>query len=334
VQLEQIERRLAALPGASAVSVSSGLPGTTAGLGAAHIVLEGRDLRESDNAFANIGSVTSGFFTTLGIPLEQGRVFNTADRAGTPSVAIVTRHFARAYFGNRNPLGQRVQVRQGGADSLRAPTWITIVGIVPDVWGGDPEDPRPAVLFRPLAQAPTHQLALAVRTRGNPLALTKPVRDAMRAVNQDAPFQSPMTLAAAIAEPLWFVRLFGTMFMIFGVVALFLGMIGLYAVTSFATARRMREMGIRMALGAQRLAIIRMVLGQGAAQLGLGVIGGLALAALAMPLLSALLVGVEPRDPVVFGTVATALFGSGILACLSPARRAMRADPMMVLRQE
>jgi ABC-type antimicrobial peptide transport system permease subunit len=121
------------------------------------------------------------------------------------------------------------------------------------------------------------------------------------------------------------------MFVIFGFIALFLAIVGLYGVMSMAVGRRTREMAIRIALGAQRGSIMRLILGQGAAQLGVGITIGLVLAALIAPLLSAVLVGVEPRDPAVYAGVIAALFGSGTLACMRPVRRATRVDPMRVL---
>jgi len=333
-QTRQIEDRLAAIPGATSVSVSSGLPGATTGLADARVTLPGQSATNAAGPAVEVGAVSAGFFATLGIPLERGRLFSSVDREGTPDVAVVTRQFVRAFLGAGDPLGQRVRLRGPASDTSASSGWVTIVGVVPDLWGGDPENPHPAMLFRPLAQAPSRQLALAVRTTADPMLLTASIRDALRAASADAVLYSPMTLADSIADPLWFVRLFGSMFMIFGAVAAFLGMVGLYAVTSFAAARRMREMGIRLALGAGRFTIARMILAQGAVQLGVGLFGGLAMAALGLPLLSALLVGVDPRDPTVFAGVSATLFVTGLLACLRPALRAMRADPMTALRQE
>jgi putative ABC transport system permease protein len=333
-QTRQIEERLAAIPGAASVSLSSGLPGATTGLADAYFARPAQSATNLPGPVAAVGAVSPGFFATLGIPLETGRQFNPGDRAGTPAVAVVTKQFVRTFFAGRDPLGQRVRIRERVSDTTASPAWITIVGVVPDVWGGDPENPHPAILFRPLAQASSRQLAIAVRTTADPLSLTRSVRDALHAVSDDVVLYSPMTLAESIAQPLWFVRLFGTMFMIFGAVAVFLGMVGLYAVTAFATARRMREMSIRIALGARRVTIARLVLGQSTTQLGLGLLVGLAMAALALPLLGALLVGVDPRDPLVFGGVTAALLATGTLACLRPALSASRADLMTVLRQD
>jgi ABC-type antimicrobial peptide transport system permease subunit len=211
---------------------------------------------------------------------------------------------------------------------------MTVVGVVPDVFGGDPEDPRPAVVFRPFAQAQSSFAYVSARTAGDPMQLTASVREAAAALNPDLPIYWPMTLQQAVAEPLWFVRVFGTLFMVFGFVALFLASIGLYAVMSFAVSRRQREMGIRMALGASAGDVVRLVFKQGVWQLGIGLTIGMLLAAGISRVMSVILFDVEPLDPGVFGGVIAALAITGAVACLIPARRATRADPAVAMRSE
>ena len=156
----------------------------------------------------------------------------------------------------------------------------------------------------------------------------------MSSINQDIPLYWVETLDAAIAEQFWFVRVFGTMFVIFGGVALFLASVGLYAVMSFSVSRRTREVGIRLALGAQAGNVIRMIFGQGMAQLAVGMSLGLALAFGIARLLKAILFQVPPRDPVIFGGVVAVLLGVGLLACFVPARRATSIDPLLALRSD
>jgi predicted permease len=332
--LQRLRQDLGGLPNVRAVSISSGLPGASLGLAGVPIGIDRTTYAHpSDRPIVNTASVDLSFFVTLGIPVAEGRLFADADRAGAPPVAIVTQRFVKKFLGGRDPIGLRVDVGSPDADAS-APaklTTVTIVGVIPDIWGGDPENPHPSILFRPFAQAPSRDVALTVRTTGDPLAITRSAREILRSANPDIPLYMPESLATAIAEPLWFIRVFGTMFVIFGFIALFLAIVGLYGVMSMAVGRRTREMAIRIALGAQRGSITRLILGQGAVQLGVGITIGLVLAALIAPLLSAVLVGVEPRDPAVYAGVIAALFGSGTLACMRPVRRATRVDPMRVL---
>ncbi|HKG93366.1 MAG TPA: FtsX-like permease family protein, partial [Gemmatimonadaceae bacterium] len=150
----------------------------------------------------------------------------------------------------------------------------------------------------------------------------------------DLPIYFVQTLREAIAQRTWFYRVFGTLFMVFGFAALLLAAIGLYAVMAFSVSRRVREVGVRMALGAQSGDVVRLVFGQGFFQIGVGMSVGLVLAFLVSRLLKILLFDVQPNDPIVFGGVVIVLALSGFIACLVPARRASRVDPMVALRSE
>jgi len=153
-------------------------------------------------------------------------------------------------------------------------------------------------------------------------------------INPDIPIYNVYSMQEAFARPTWFIRVFGTMFMIFGLIALFLASVGLYAVMSFAVSRRVREVGIRMALGAQARDVVRMIFSTGAWQLGIGLVLGLGLAYGVANLLTVILFDVQPRDPSVFGSVVVVLTMAGMAACLIPARRATRVDPLVALRAD
>jgi putative ABC transport system permease protein len=323
--------RVAALPGVQAAAMSSGLPGARSGFNGSSFAIEGKGYAK-DNDYPNTRtlSVTPGFFATLNIPIAQGRGFNAGDRESALPVAIVNKAFVAKFFPNGDPIGRRI--RLGGGTSTRP--WVTIVGIVPNVFGGDQDHPFPEAVFLPFAQGRTNFAYISARTAGPPLALAPAVRDATASINQDIPLYWVMSLEDAIAAPLWFIRVFGTMFMIFGVVALFLASIGLYAVMSFSVSRRTREVGIRMALGAQSGDVVRMIFRQGAVQLAIGMTLGLAMATGISRLLTVILFDVQPRDPVIFGGVAAVLAAVGLLACFVPASRATRVDPLMALRSE
>lgn len=328
---EQLAERSATMPGVIASSVSSGLPAAQQGFGQDGVMIEGKTYeRGVDVPGTRFGSVSPGFFNTLEIPIRQGRGFDAGDRPGALEVAVVNERFARQHFPDGSALGRRV--RLGGLES-EAP-WLTIVGVIPDLFAGNPEDPRPPLLLRPFAQARSQFAYVAIRTAGDPMSFTAPVRELVASINPDIPIYWPMTLEQAVAEPLWFVRVFGTMFALFGLVALFLASIGLYAVMSFAVNRRTREMGIRMALGASPGRVVRLIFGGGLWQLGLGLGIGLLLAAGVSRLLDVILFDVQPLDPVVFALVATTLAATGCVACLLPARRATRVDPAEAMRSD
>jgi putative ABC transport system permease protein len=329
---DQVVERIAALPGVQAAALSSGLPAADrSGMGGSNFALEGQTyLKDQDYPNARWLSVTPGFFNTLKVPLVSGRVFNEADRAGTPQVIVVNKAFAAKFFKNGDPIGKRI--RLGGSRST-AP-WSTVVGVVGDMFGGDQEEPMQPAFFRPYAQARSSFVSISARTASAPMTLTPSVREVVSSLNPDIPLYWVQTLEDATAQSLWFVRVFGTMFMIFGVVALFLASVGLYAVMSFSVSRRTREVGIRMALGAQGADVVRLIFGQGALQLGIGMTAGLALALGISQLLKIVLFQVEPRDPVVFGGVAAVLIGVGLLACFVPAKRATLVDPLVALRSD
>jgi predicted permease len=326
---EQLEPKLAALPGARFASISSGLPGVNGGEDA--FAIEGKAYA-TDRDYPETGTltVTSGFFETFGIEARRGRVVSAADRAETLPVVVVSENFVAKHFPGEEAIGRRI--RFGRADS-QAP-WRTIVGVVPDIYSGDPDEPRGESTFVPLAQNHSNFVSVAVKTAGPPMGLTSSVRDAVASLDADIPIYWTYSMADALARPLWFIRVFGTMFMIFGFIALFLASIGLYAVMAFSVSRRTREVGIRMALGARAGDVVRMIFRQGLWQLGVGLTVGLALALGVSQLLTVILFDVQPRDPAVFGGVVGVLLLAGLAACLVPARRATRVDPLVALRTD
>jgi putative ABC transport system permease protein len=328
---DQVIERVAGLPGVQAATLSGGLPATRTGMNGGNFALEGQAyLKDQDYPQAHWLSVTPGFFNTIKIPLVTGRLLNDSDREGAPAVVVVTKAFAAKFLKGGDPLGKRI--RTGGSRST-AP-WATVVGVVGDVFSGDQDEPITPAFFQPFAQARQNFVYISARTNSAPMSLTPSIRDVVASLNPDIPLYWVQSYEAATAQSLWFVRVFGTMFMIFGFVALFLASVGLYAVMSFSVSRRTREVGIRMALGAQGGDVVRMIFGQGALQLGLGMTAGLGLAYGISQLLKVVLFQVQPRDPVVFGGVAAVLIGVGLVACFVPAKRATLVDPLVALRSD
>jgi predicted permease len=329
---DQARERVSALPGVKAAALASGLPAVAKqGLSNTPFAVEGQTyVTNQDYPTSDVASVTPSFFSVLAIPVLSGRAFTVFDRPGSPSVVVVTRAFAMKFLKGRDPIGRRIQL--GGAQST-AP-WSTIVGVVGDVFAGHRDDPKAPAIFQPFAQARTSFASIAARTTGPPMSITQSVREAVAGLNADIPVFWVQSLDAAIANQLWFVRIFGTMFIIFGFVALFLAALGLYAVMSFAVSRRTREIGIRMALGAQGRDVLRMISRQGLWQLGTGIAAGLALAAAIANRMSVVLFEVEPRDPLILCAVIAVLAVVGLVACLVPATRATRIDPLVAFRSE
>lgn len=328
---EQLDARVAALPGVHASTIASGLPGAQQGLNRTRFAIDGATyVTDTEYPRTRWAAVTPGFFETLDIPLRRGRLFAHSDRLDALPVAIVNERFVKQHYADADPIGRRIRF----GDSKSTEPWATIVGVMPDLFAGDPQDPRPAIVLRPLAQQHTNFAYITARAAGAPMVLADPIRGAVAALNPDLPTYWPMTLDQAIAEPLWFVRIFGTMFMLFGFVALFLASIGLYAVMSFSVSRRAREVGIRMALGASAASVVRLILKGGLRQLAVGLVLGLVLAAAIARLMTVILFDVEPLDPVVFGGVALVLAATGAFAILIPARRAALVDPSDAMRSE
>jgi len=328
---DQVAERVSGLPGVQAAALSSGLPGGQAGYGYTSFAQENQNyLKDKDYPGARTVAVKPHFFAALSTPVVSGRSFAESDRVGALPVAIVNRAFLAKFYKGADAIGRRI--RLGGATS-KAP-WLTIVGVVGDQFTGDQNEPKAPVIYQPFAQARSSFMYISARTSGAPMGLTQSVRETVANLNADIPLYWVMPLDQAIAQSLWFVKVFGTMFMIFGVVALFLASVGLYAVMSFSVSRRRREVGIRMALGAQAADVVRMIFGQGLVQLGIGMSVGLALAYAISSLMKVVLFQVQPRDPAIFGGVVGVLLAVGLLACLVPARRATLVDPLVALRSD
>jgi putative ABC transport system permease protein len=326
---EQLRERLLQIPGARQAAIMAGLPGVGGNGGS--FTVEGVTYNEDrDVPNSSWNAVSPGFFETFEIRPLKGRVLDATDRETGLPVAVINQFFAERYFQGKDPIGRRI--RLGGRTS-EAP-WMTIVGIVPTPYSGDTDEPRRPAFYVPLVQRHSSFASFAVQTTGNPLAITAQVRQTVASLNPDIPIYWVYSMEEAFARPTWFIRVFGTMFMIFGFIALFLASVGLYAVMSFAVSRRVREVGIRMALGAQGRDVVRMIFGQGAWQLGMGLVLGLGLAAAVAQFMTVILFDVQPRDPSIFASVIVVLAMAGMAACFVPARRATRVDPLVALRAE
>ena len=324
-------QKISAIPGVVSASVSSGLPATRQGFGGNTFAVEGQNyLKDKDYPNARWISATPEFFNTLKSPVLEGRAFAISDRPGELPVAIVNREFVSKFYNGKSPIGKRIRL---GNSSSKQP-WLTIVGVVGNQFTGDNERPIVPAIYQPFAQSRVNFAWISARTSVPPTSIAASVRRAVASINADIPLYWVDTLDHQIAQQVWFVRVFGTMFMIFGFVALFLASVGLYAVMAFSVSRRIREVGIRMALGARAADVVRMIFRQGLIQLAIGMTIGLLLAVGIGSTLKAILFQVQPRDPQIFAGVAIVLTLVGLVACLVPARRATQVDPLVALRAE
>ncbi len=278
-------------------------------------------------------SVTPNYFHAMGIPLLRGRVFTEQDVRGKPGVIIINETLARRFWPDEDPIGERLAIGLS-FDDEGAPESYEIVGIVGDVRHRRLDADVFPQMFLPYRQQTWDFMSFVLRTNGDPLRLVGGVRGQVRAVDKDQPVYGIRTMeqyvSASVAQRRFSMLLLG----IFAALAVALAAGGTYGVISYSVSQRTHEIGIRMALGAQRRDIFKLVVGQGMGPVLIGVGIGLAASLALTRFLSSLLFGVSATDPVTFAGVAVLLAAVALLACYIPARRATRVDPLVALRYE
>ncbi len=326
---EDLETRLKDKPGVRSVGLASSPPAL--GAGQVAFSIEGRTYpSDRDYPLARQVVVTPGFFDTFESRMREGRNIRATDEAGSMPVILVNESFVRRFFPGELVLGKRI--RLGRANTTRP--WMTIIGVVPDLWPQGLEQDDHEGVYVPLAQNLQRSMSLVIRSHGAPLDLTSMVRTEVLAMDADLPIYQVRTLAQAIEDTVWEYWLAGALFLAFGVAAVFMAVIGLYGVMAFSVGQRTNEIGLRMALGARSWDVLVLFLRQGIVQVGMGLLLGLGLAVGLARLIQPLLIGVEPWDPAVFAAIGVTLGITGLLACFIPARRATMVDPMVALRYE
>ncbi|HYL78663.1 MAG TPA: ABC transporter permease [Bryobacteraceae bacterium] len=322
--------RLGSLPGVIAVASASGIP-ADGGAGSIRFVEEGRPVATGHEDEANILTVTTSYFSTLRIPLVAGRFFAEQDGMNAPNVLIVNRAFVKSYFPNEDPIGKRIRFTFNAKEPLRQ-----IVGVVADTAENDLAEAHPPIVYYPNDQGPSTYLRYLVRTAGEPVALVSAARSALHRMDPQLPMIQPATLqqVAGQSQSVFLRRYPSYLIGSFAGLALILAMVGLYGLISYTIVQRTREIGIRVTLGAQRHDVLRLIVRQGLgatlAGIGIGIVAGLAVT----QLLRTLLFGVTPGDWPTFVAVAALLLVVALAACVFPARRAMRIDPLTALRHE
>ena len=317
--------RLETEPGIVSAAITNAVPFTGAP-GSTPFQIEGRpDDNPDRRPTADVNIASAKYFDALGIPLVAGRTFTELDHAEAPPVAIINRAMMR-YFDNRDPIGSRISVNNGQ-------TWLTIVGVVGDVRQYSLDQDAIAQVYTPLRQA-TFGLAgrLLVRTEGDPKQATETIRRTIHRLDPDMPVENVNTVEELRSTSLARPRLTATLLAIFAALALFVTLAGITGVIATSVSERTQEFGIRIALGAEPGAVLRMVLGQGMALVAVGLAIGLAGSFLLTRVLDGLLFEIEPTDPTTLVAVSTLLLVVAAAACFIPARRATLVQPIIALR--
>jgi len=331
-----VRERVAALPGVRAAGGVSNLPLAT-GLGDLNVEIEGREKAAGEvSPRGDWQVVTPGYFDAMGLRLRRGRFIDERDRSDAPGAVVINETMAARYWPGQDPLGTRFKL--GGS---AGPGWVTVVGIVGDVRHGSLADAPTSQMYLPHAQfrfwnggSVVRALTLAVRASGDAAALAGAVRGALQAVDPRVPLADVRTMREVRATSLGRERFLFVLAAVFGVVALTLGALGIYGVLAYSVARRTREIGLRLALGARTADVARLVIREGGVITGIGLAAGL-LGALALGrLLRGLLFDVAPLDPFTLVAAPLLLAAAALLACWLPARRAARIAPMEALRHE
>jgi predicted permease len=324
-------QRVSGIPGvrSAAISNSNSVP-LVGRQGVTIFTIEGDAVTNNDIPTVQVGVVSPDYFKTMEIPLKRGRFFTDSDDRQAPRVVIIDQALAGRYFANRDPVGLRI--RPGSATSTQP--WMTIVGIVGNVKSDGFDQPDQPHLYFNIFQNPSKALAIYLKTDVAPLALTQAVREQIHAEDRDLPVFGETTMAQIAAESMSRRKFTMQLIGLFGILALLLAGVGIYGVIAYSVTQRTREIGIRVALGASRSAILRWVLKQGMILTVAGIAVGLIGAFLLTRLLRSLLFGIGPTDILTYGVLAILLTLVALIACYVPARRATKVDPLIALRYE
>jgi putative ABC transport system permease protein len=339
---QRLTDRLTALPGVESVSAINHLP-LAGDTWTRALTIEGRPLPPPGQGIEVVFRVSRrGYFQTMGIPLRAGRDFTEYDAANSPGVIIINETLARRNWPSEDPIGKRVTL-DDPRDNSRAPQWLTVVGVVKDVKQDSWTDAPSNEIYLPFQQSRDFYagtarhfttMTIVVRTSVEPQSLGATAQEAVRSLDRNLPVSSVATMEQVITDTLWQPRFNLQLIGIFAALAMTLAAIGLYGVMSYSVAQRTREVGLRMALGAGRRDVLKLVVGQGMKLALAGVALGLLASVALTRLMEKLLFEVSATDFSTFAVIAVLLMFVALVACWIPARRATKVDPMVALRCE
>jgi predicted permease len=327
-------RRVSAIPGVDRAAMTSDLPVTHLSRQRA-VNIEGRPDESGKGLSSEVTSVTPEYFKVLQASLVRGRYFTEDDGTGKDPVAIVDETTARTYWPDRDPIGRRLSMTSFRKGDTSKP-WCTVVGVIKDIKSDGLDKSGAPIIYRPMYQFPgprSLSLGLTVRTSLSAPSAEPLIRREIQTVDPNLPIFNVRTMNEVIDGSLALRRFSAELVGLFAVAALLLASVGIYGLLAYMVGQRAQEIGVRMALGAQRNDILKLVLTQGALLAGVGVCVGLILAAIAAPMIAALLYGIRVHDPIVFLAVPLILLGVSFAASYIPARRAAKISPIVALRE-
>ncbi len=327
-RVEDVVRRLETLPGVEAASASNNIPLSGGGSGG-RVVVEGKSFPRGEEPAIFWTGVSPHFLQAVGLKPLAGRGFTDAEGTSRSHVALINQKLAGKLWPGQDPLGRRFQLIDE-----KTVEWISVIGVIPDFKSSDIDSDLEPAAFLPYPYEAARNTGLTIRTRGNPLEIVAGARRQIRASDPNLPVFDLYTLEEARQQGIWEYRFLGGMFTVFGGIALFLAAIGVYGVLSYSVSQRVREIGVRVALGAREGQVVGLVLRQGMLLALFGILFGLPLAFGASRAVAGTLYGISPNDPVSFTLIAAVLAAIAALASYMPARRALEVDPLEALRGE
>lgn len=326
--IRQVVSNVQAIPGVQ--YAASALP--LLGGAQARFIVEGRpEPPMGPLPSADVTLISPDYFHVMGVRLLRGRFFTDQDQADSPHVCIIDETFAQAQWPDEDPLGRKVKFVRSNSNY----PWMEVIGVVNHVKHYGVEQESRVEIYLPYAQTPIPAFAILVRTAGDPSSLASALRQAVENVDRDVPLYQARTLASIVSDRLAERRLAAFLISVFGALALLLAAVGIYGVINYAVTQRTHELGIRMALGAQRADILRMVVGEGIVLVVIGLMSGsvIALSGLSQ-IIKAVLFRVTPSDPTIYVASGIVLLVVALVACYVPAHRATKIDPIIALRHE